>query len=107
MRAALLPPREAAAMTPFHPPRWLAPQPDSIAAQDARAGRSPWLNMVHVVWSVWVFLTPAFAGGDYGYSARWAWLTLLSYPLFLWLYAMTVVASPRRAYACALGMVLM
>ena len=36
--------------------------------------------MIHLVWSVWVFLTPAFSGGAYGYSARWAWLTLASYP---------------------------
>ena len=88
-------------------PAWLSPQPDSIAAQDQRMGRSPWLAMVHVVWSVWVFLTPAFAGGEYGYTARWAWLTLLSFPLFLWLYAMTVVLSPRKAYACALAMVVL
>ncbi len=60
---------------------------------------------MHLVWSVWVFITPAFAGGEYGYTVRWALLTLLSYPLFVWLYAMTVVASPRRAYASALGMV--
>ena len=87
-------------------PAWLAPAPGSLAARDACLGHSPWLHGVHLVWSVWVFLTPAFAGGgEYGYTVRWALLTLLSYPLFVWLYAMTVVASPRRAYACALGMV--
>ncbi|TWT19439.1 sensor histidine kinase [Luteimonas marina] len=88
-------------------PGWLAPQPGSIAAHDLRMGRSPWLSMVHLVWSVWVFLTPAFSGGAYGFSMRWAWLTLLSYPLFLWLYAMSVVSAPRRAYACAAGMVVL
>lgn len=85
--------------------RWLRPAPDSIAGHDLRMGRSPWLHAVHVIWSVWVFVTPAFAGGAYGYTARWALLTALSYPLFLWLYAQAVVASPRRAYLCALGMV--
>lgn len=86
-------------------PRWLTPQPGSLAALEQRMGRSPWTAMIHLVWSVWVFLTPAFSGGVYGYSARWAWLTLASYPLFVWLYAMTVVLSPRKAYACALAMV--
>ncbi|MDH5835288.1 sensor histidine kinase [Luteimonas kalidii] len=86
-------------------PRWLSPQPGSLAALEQRMGRSPWTAMIHLVWSVWVFLTPAFSGGAYGYSARWMWMTLVSYPLFVWLYAMTVVLSPRKAYACALGMV--
>src|SRR5690606_473014 len=86
-------------------PAWLQPQPGSLAALDQRAGRSPWLPLVHLVWSVWVFLTPAFAGGSFGYGATWAWLTLLSYPLFVLLYLLTVVQSPRRAYACALALV--
>ncbi|MGY1411187.1 sensor histidine kinase [Luteimonas sp. A611] len=98
-------------MSGFHLPRrvvlpgWLQPQPGSLAALDQRMGRSPWLALVHMVWSVWVFLTPAFAGGSFGYSTQWAWLTLLSYPLFVLLYVLTVVQSPRRAYACALGLV--
>ncbi|MEL1265508.1 sensor histidine kinase [Pseudoxanthomonas putridarboris] len=85
--------------------RWLEPRPDSLAAHDLRMGRSPWTHAVHLVWSVWVFLTPAFSGGAFGFTARWALLTLASYPLFLWLYAMTLVAAPRKAHACALGMV--
>ena len=89
----------------FALPGWLQPQPGSLAALDQRAGRSPYLPFVHLVWSVWVFLTPAFAGGDYGYSARWAWLTLLSFPLFVVLYLLTVTKAPRMAYACALAIV--
>ena len=89
------------------PTHWLRPAPGSIAAQEQRAGRSPWLPMIHLVWSVWVFLTPAFAGGAFGFSARWAWLTLLSYPLFLALYVGSVFAAPRRAYACALAMIVL
>lgn len=92
-------------MTRLALPRWLTPQPGSIAAEDLRLGRPPWLNVVHLAWSVWVFLTPVFSDGSSGFSARWAWLTLLSYPLFLWLYAMAVVAAPRMAYACAAAMV--
>ncbi len=42
--------------------------PDSPVAQDMRAGRPPWLPFVHLVWTAWVFLTPMFAGGGYGYT---------------------------------------
>lgn len=86
---------------------WLTPEPGSIAADDLRMGRPPWLNAVHMAWSVWVFITPAMSGGAYGYTARWALLTLASYPLFVWLYAKSVVSAPRKAQACALAMVAM
>ncbi|MDH7453959.1 sensor histidine kinase [Luteimonas composti] len=86
---------------------WIRPAPGSIAAQEQRAGRSPWLPMIHLVWSVWVFITPAFAGGVFGYSARYALITALSYPVFLALYTGSVFSAPRRAYACALGMVVL
>ncbi len=85
----------------------LSPRPGSIAAADQRMGRSPCQAMVHVVWSAWLFVTPAFAGGLAGYTLRWAGITAVSFPLFLWLYAMTVVQSPRKAYAAALAMVAM
>ena len=85
--------------------RWLTPQPDSLAAHDLRMGRSPWLQAVHLVWSVWVFLSPALSGGAYGYTVQWVLLTLVSYPAFLWLYAMTLISAPRRAQACALAIV--
>src|SRR5690606_27581782 len=87
--------------------RRLQPAPGSIAARERAVCRSPWQPMIHAVWSVWIFLTPAFAGGRYGYTATWAWLTLLSFPLFLALYAGTVFGAPRRAYACALALVAM
>ena len=85
--------------------RWLQPAPGSLAAQDACSGQPTWTHFVHLVWSVWVFLTPAFSGGAYGFTPRWFLLTLLSYPLFLWLYTVSVMASPRRAQAAALAMV--
>ena len=53
--------------------RWLQPAPDSLAAQEARSGHPPWTHFVHLVWSVWVFLTPAFSGGAYGFTPRWRW----------------------------------
>ena len=94
-------------MTRLPLPRWLQPAADSIVGQEIRVGRSPWLPLIHVVWSVWVFVTPAFSGGEYGFTARWVWLTLLSYPVFLLLYATAVLAAPRRAYAAAAGLVLL
>ena len=87
--------------------RWLQPSPGSVAAQERLLGRSHWTNFVHLIWSVWVFLTPAFSTGSYGFTPRWFLLTLLSYPLFLWLYAMSVLAAPRRSRLAALGMVLL
>ena len=90
-----------------HPalPRWLHPAPDSAAAHELRLGRSPWTHFIHLVWSVWVFLTPALSSGDFGFTPTWFALTALSYPLFLWLYAMSVFATPRRAHLAALAMV--
>jgi len=88
-------------------PRWLHASPGSIAAQERMLGRSSWTNFVHLVWSIWVFLTPAFSSGEFGFTPRWFLLTLLSYPLFLWLYAMSVLAAPRRSHAAAVGMVLL
>jgi len=82
----------------------MQPAPDSAIAEELRIGRRPWTSFVHLVWSVWVFITPLMSGGVYGFTLRWVVLTLLSYPLFLWLYTMALVASPRRAQVAALGM---
>lgn len=87
--------------------RWLQPAPGSIAAQERLLGRSPWTNFVHLIWSVWVFLTPVFSSGDFAFTPRWFALTLLSYPLFLWLYATSVLAAPRQSRLAALAMVLL
>lgn len=68
------------------------PAPDSLAANSVRKGKSPWVDSIHLLWSAWVFITPIFDA----YTWRWAALTLLTYPLFLALYAKAIV-SPRRA----------
>jgi two-component system sensor histidine kinase DesK len=86
-------------------PRWLHAAPDSVAAHELRLGRSPWTNFIHLVWSVWVFLTPALSGGRFGFTPMWFALTAVSYPLFLWAYATSVFAAPRRAHLAALAMV--
>ncbi|MCI4568221.1 sensor histidine kinase [Lysobacter sp. CFH 32150] len=80
----------------------LAPAPDSTVSEALRQGKSPWSEAVHLLWSVWVFITPMFGGG---YTSKWLWLTLASYPVFLWLYAKVLVASRRVAYRYALGMI--
>ena len=83
-------------------PDWLVPAPDSAVADSLRRGRSPWLHAVHLLWSMWVFITPGFSGG---YSWRWLWLTLASYPVFLLLFALAHLAPRRVTYRYALAMV--
>ncbi|MDH5824713.1 sensor histidine kinase [Luteimonas sp. RD2P54] len=70
-----------------------------------RLGKSPWIDAVHVLWSAWIFITPAFA--PYGYDLRWLLLTLTSYPMFLLLYARVLLAPARSAHRYALAMVVM
>ncbi len=81
----------------------LAYAPDSAIASNLRRGKSPWTDGVHLLWSVWIFITPLFGGGHY--SLRWVALTLASYPLFLALYAKTLLAPRRSAWIYPLAMV--
>jgi two-component system sensor histidine kinase DesK len=83
---------------------WFAPAPDSVVASHVRRGKSPWTDAIHLLWSAWVFVTPLLGGH---YSWRWAALTLASYPLFLLLYARTLLAPRRRAWIHPLAMVAM
>ena len=83
--------------------RWLTPAPDSAAADSLRCGRSPWMHAVHLLWSAWLFITPSFGGP--GYTPTWFALTALSFPIFLALYAGSVLHSRRLATSHALGMV--
>lgn len=86
-------------------PAWLkrrmTPAADSAAADAIRRGKSPWTDSVHLLWSLWIFITPLL--GD-GYDLRWAALTLLSYPIFLWLYAKVLIAPRANGWRYALGM---
>jgi len=82
---------------------WFTPAPDSLVAIGLQKGKSPWVDAIHLLWSVWVFVIPAF---DH-YTLRWALLTLLSYPLFLLLYAQCCVSSRRRSRYFALTLVAM
>src|SRR5438046_2633867 len=83
---------------------WLTPAPDSVVADLIRRGKSPWTDAVHLLWSAWIFVTPMFGSG---YSPRWIALTLASYPVFLLLYARTLVAPCRQAWRAALGMIVL
>ena len=82
-----------------------APAPDSAIADLIRQGKSPWTDAVHLLWSMWVFITPMFGTG--GYTARWFALTALSYPIFIALYAKTLLSSRRVSDRYAFGMALL
>lgn len=82
---------------------WFTPAPDSLVAIGLQKGKSPWVDAIHLLWSVWVFVIPAF---DH-YTLQWALLTLVSYPLFLLLYAQCCVSSRRRSRYFALTLVAM
>ena len=76
--------------------------PDSVVGAALRQGRPAWSEGIHVLWSVWVFVVPMFSPG--GYNLRWALLTLLSYPVFIALFAGALLLPARRSPWCALGM---
>ena len=86
-------------------PAWVRqrfiPAADSAVADAIRRGKSPWADCVHLLWSLWVFITPLISGG---YDLRWMALTLLSYPIFLWLYAKVLLAPRRNSWRYAIGM---
>jgi two-component system, NarL family, sensor histidine kinase DesK len=82
---------------------WLTPAPDSPVAHSMRKGKSPWVDAVHLLWSVWVFITPVFDQ----FTVRWALLTLASYPLFLLLYLRYCLTSRRLGYRYSLVLVAM
>ena len=80
---------------------WYKPAPDSLVAGSVRKGKSPWVDAIHLLWSIWVFVTPVFDG----YTWRWAVLTLISYPIFLALYAKCCLSSRRTTHWYALGLI--
>lgn len=87
-----------------HLPAWLKPAADSLVADNLKLGKWPWIDAVHLLWTVWVFITPLFGGG---FTLRWVLITLWSYPLFLLLYVMNLVASRRNAPIFALAMIVL
>lgn len=94
-------------MIPAFIARWFVPAPDSAVADDLRRGKSPWADSVHLLWSLWIFITPLFDRGLRGYTMTWLLFTLASYPLFLLLFARVQLASRRTAHFYAWGMALL
>jgi two-component system, NarL family, sensor histidine kinase DesK len=82
---------------------WFVPAPDSRISAIRQQGKSPWAESVHLLWSAWVFITPVF---DHSYSWRWALVTLLTYPLFVALFAKVMLASRHTASRYALVLAL-
>lgn len=91
-------------MIPAPIARWFAPAPDSDVAADIRRGKSPWADSIHLLWSMWIFFTPLFDHGLKGYTRTWLLCTLVSYPLFLLLFAKVQLAPRRTAHVYALGL---
>lgn len=93
-------------LDPPVPSSWLAsllrPAPDSAVADTLRRGKSPWSEAIHLLWSVWIFLTPLLGSG---FTRRWLLLTLGSYPVFLLLYARALMVPRHQAPRHALGLV--
>ncbi|NIK41664.1 two-component system sensor histidine kinase DesK [Xanthomonas arboricola] len=84
-------------------PAWLRPAVTSQVAARLAQGQSPWMDAVHLLWSSWVFVVPVFS--PRGYDSTWLLCTVLSYPVFLLLYARMLLA-PRGTlyrYAWAMG----
>jgi two-component system, NarL family, sensor histidine kinase DesK len=76
-------------------PAWLKPTPDSEAAENIRKGHSPWVDAVHLLWSVWVFFDPLF---NNGFTRLWFITFLATYPLFLLFYTLCIVRPQRSVY---------
>jgi len=91
-------------MIPARVSRWFVPAPDSGVADDLRRGKSPWADSIHLLWSLWIFVTPLFDGGTHGYTRTWWVCTLVSYPVFLLLFARTQLASRRTTHFYAWAM---
>lgn len=83
----------------------IRPAPDSVIGAAIRQGRPVWSEGIHVLWSVWVFVSPMLS--PRGYDLRWLVLTLVSYPMFLALFAGALLLPERRAPWCALGMLVL
>lgn len=63
--------------------------------------RPQWLPLLMLVWSIWIFLTPHYAGLP---SLRWLPATLATYAVFLVLYWRAYFRDRGHLYALSLGM---
>ena len=77
------------------------PAPDSAVADAMRLGKSPWADAVHLLWSLWVFITPMMGGH---YTWQWVACTAVSYPVFIALYAKVMLSSRHVSWRYAIAM---
>ncbi|HZX72350.1 MAG TPA: sensor histidine kinase [Rhodanobacter sp.] len=91
-------------MIPAFIARWFVPAPDSAVAEDIRRGKSPWADSIHLMWSFWIFITPLFDRGLNGYTRTWLLFTLVTYPVFVFLFAKIQLAPRRTTHFYAWGM---
>ena len=80
---------------------WFAPEPGSRINEIIRQGKSPRAEAVHLLWSAWLFVTPLF---DRGYTWHWALLTALTYPVFVALFAKSMLVSRSSASRYGMGL---
>jgi two-component system sensor histidine kinase DesK len=76
-------------------PAWLKPTPDSEAGENIRKGQNPWVDAVHLLWSVYIFFDPLF---NSGFTYKWFITFIATYPLFLLLYTLCIVRPQRSVY---------
>jgi two-component system, NarL family, sensor histidine kinase DesK len=82
-------------------PAWLRPTPDSEAAENIRKGHNPWMDAVHLLWSIWIFFGPLMDGK--GFTLRWLLTTVTTYPIFTLLYALCIIRPQHSVYRYAWG----
>lgn len=82
---------------------WFAPEPGSRVSEIIQQGKSPRMESVHLLWSAWLFVTPLF---DRGYTWHWAILTALTYPVFVALFAKSMLVPRNIAARYGMGLAL-
>ena len=92
-------------MAPHLLARWFTPAPDSGFANDVRQGNSPWARSIHLLWSLWIFTTPMFDRGLSGYTRQWLIVTVITYPIFLFLFIKVQLVGRRHLLWYPLGMI--
>jgi two-component system sensor histidine kinase DesK len=84
-------------------PAFLRPAPDSMFSHIRRGGGNPKLQLLHVLWSVWLFMTPFFTP----VHASFWWSLAISYPIFLLLFTLTNVRPYEETGFYSTGLALL
>src|SRR5690348_12197049 len=81
--------------------RWFEPEPGSRISEIIQQGKSPRMESVHLLWSAWLFVTPLF---DRGFTWGWAAITALTYPVFVALFAKSMLVPRNIASRYGMGL---